>query len=128
MVDKNTVLRVIPLVFVSAMFLLGGCKKDQTQGDSTAQPASDANRETQSMSQPQEPNTAETMGKPIAQITEQITCPVKGGPIDKAIFTEYQGKKVYFCCQECLDKFKADPEKYLVMLPQFAIQGATKAP
>ena len=43
----------------------------------------------------------------------QKTCPVMAGPIDKNIFTEYQGRKIYFCCQACLDKFKAEPEKYI---------------
>ena len=28
----------------------------------------------------------------------QTTCPIMGNPIDKAVFTEYQGQKVYFCC------------------------------
>ena len=49
----------------------------------------------------------------------QTTCPVMGGAIDKAIFTEYQGKKVYFCCRGCDQKFLEDPEKYLAKLPQF---------
>jgi len=26
---------------------------------------------------------------------------------------EYKGEKVYFCCDGCKDKFKADPEKYM---------------
>ena len=43
-----------------------------------------------------------------------------GGAIDKNIFVEYQGKKVYFCCKECVAKFQADPQKYLAKLPQFA--------
>jgi YHS domain-containing protein len=51
---------------------------------------------------------------------EQTTCPVMGGAIDKAIFTEYKGKKVYFCCKDCVEKFKANPEKYVAKLPQFA--------
>ncbi|MHC4998639.1 MAG: YHS domain-containing protein, partial [Planctomycetota bacterium] len=32
---------------------------------------------------------------------------------------EYKGKKVYFCCPGCDEKFTADPEKYLGKLPQF---------
>lgn len=120
MIDKNTVLRAMLLMFVSVLFLLGGCKKDQAESDPADQPASDANQETQSMSSPQESNSSEVM--------EQTTCPVKGGSIDKTIFTEYRGKKVYFCCQDCMDEFKVDPEKYLVMLPQFAIQGSKTKP
>jgi YHS domain-containing protein len=42
-----------------------------------------------------------------------------GGAINKAIFTEYKGKKVYFCCSPCEEKFKAEPEKYIAKLPQF---------
>jgi YHS domain-containing protein len=50
----------------------------------------------------------------------QTTCPVMdGNPIDKNVFTEYKGKKVYFCCQDCAAKFKAEPEKYAANLPQF---------
>lgn len=50
---------------------------------------------------------------------EQKLCPVMGGVIDRSVFTEYQGKKVYFCCPGCIDMFKAEPEKYLDKLPQF---------
>jgi YHS domain-containing protein len=50
---------------------------------------------------------------------EQTTCPVMGGAIDKAIFVEYKGKKVYFCCPACVETFKANPEKYVAKLPQF---------
>jgi len=42
-----------------------------------------------------------------------------GGAINKAIFTEYKGKKVYFCCSPCKEKFEQEPEKYIAKLPQF---------
>jgi YHS domain-containing protein len=51
---------------------------------------------------------------------EQTTCPVMGGPINKDVFIEYQGKKVYFCCEQCKADFEKNPEKYLAKLPQFA--------
>jgi Cu(I)/Ag(I) efflux system membrane fusion protein len=51
--------------------------------------------------------------------TQQQTCPVLGGPIDPNIFVEYKGKKVFFCCKGCDQKFQEDPEKYLDKLPQF---------
>ena len=51
---------------------------------------------------------------------EQTTCPVMDGmKINPDIFTEYKGKKVYFCCPDCKAKFEADPEKYIAKLPQF---------
>ncbi len=49
----------------------------------------------------------------------QKLCPVMGGAINKDIFIEYKGKKVYFCCPGCDAEFKKDPEKYIGKLPQF---------
>jgi YHS domain-containing protein len=53
---------------------------------------------------------------------EQTTCPVTGDKIDKNIFVEYKGKKVYFCCAMCVAQFNKDPEKYISKLPQFQKQ------
>ena len=55
----------------------------------------------------------------VSQAIEQKTCPVMEGPINKDLFTEYKGKKVYFCCAGCKEKFEKEPEKYLDKLPQF---------
>ena len=43
----------------------------------------------------------------------QTECPVMGGKIDKKVFVDYKGKRIYFCCQGCADEFKKDPSKYL---------------
>ncbi len=64
----------------------------------------------------QEPNTTAEKAK----AAEQTLCPVMGGKINKDIFTEYKGKKVYFCCPGCKPVFEKDPEKYIDKLPQFA--------
>ncbi len=50
---------------------------------------------------------------------EQTICPIMGGAINKNMFTEYKGKKVYFCCAGCKEKFEKEPEKYIAKLPQF---------
>jgi YHS domain-containing protein len=52
--------------------------------------------------------------------TEQTICPVLNAPIDKNIYVEYKGKKVYFCCADCKAAFEKEPEKYISKLPQFA--------
>jgi YHS domain-containing protein len=62
---------------------------------------------------------AEEAESKVVAPAEQTTCPVMGGAIDKNLFTEYKGKKVYFCCPECKAKFEAEPEKYIAKLPQF---------
>jgi len=43
----------------------------------------------------------------------QTTCPVMGMPIDKANFTDYEGKRIYFCTKDCIEAFKKDPDKYM---------------
>lgn len=53
------------------------------------------------------------------QIIMQTTCPIMDMAIDKNIYTEYKGRKVYFCCSNCINTFNENPEKYLSKLPQF---------
>ncbi len=50
---------------------------------------------------------------------EQKTCPIMGNPVNKDLYAEYKGKKVYFCCAGCKPIFEADPKKYVTKLPQF---------
>ena len=52
------------------------------------------------------------MEKPLAGKTQEA-CPVRGGKINKDLYTDYKGQRIYFCCPECIGIFKKDPEKYL---------------
>jgi YHS domain-containing protein len=96
-------LRKIILSMALVVIGLGlvGCKKKE-------QPAPQA---------PSEPNKAVSS----EMTTEQTMCPIMdGNKIDKNVFVEYKGKKVYFCCAECKAVFEKAPEKYVAKLPQFA--------
>jgi YHS domain-containing protein len=44
---------------------------------------------------------------------EQAACPVLGNKINKNIYTDYQGQRIYFCCPGCIEVFKKNPEAYL---------------
>jgi YHS domain-containing protein len=66
-----------------------------------------------------EPAAPSAAGEAVSAAIEQTTCPVMEGAVNKAIFTEYKGKKVYFCCPGCKEQFEKEPEKYLAKLPQF---------
>lgn len=46
------------------------------------------------------------------ELVTQTVCPVMGEKIDKNIYVDYQGQRVYFCCQGCIDSFNKEPEKY----------------
>jgi len=89
----GTILLLVSLL-LAGLIVLNGCKK----------------------SEPAAP--AETKEVASAAI-EQTVCPIIGGAINKDIFTEYKGKKVYFCCAGCKEKFEKEPEMYLAKLPQF---------
>ena len=52
----------------------------------------------------------------------QTRCPVMGGEINKDVFVDHQGKRVYFCCDQCTAKFKEDPAGYIKKLED---QGIT---
>jgi YHS domain-containing protein len=53
------------------------------------------------------------------QITN-IYCPVMPDmQRNPEIFTDYKGKRVYFCCNNCKAAFGKNPEQYLDRLPQF---------
>lgn len=48
-----------------------------------------------------------------ASVQGNATCPVMtGDAVDPEIFTVKEGRKVYFCCDDCIDKFNQDPETY----------------
>ena len=34
------------------------------------------------------------------------------GTVNKNIYADYKGKRVYFCCPPCLKAFKKDPRPY----------------
>lgn len=60
--------------------------------------------------------------------SEQITnpmCPVlTDEEVDPGISTEYQGHRVYFCCQKCRRLFIHDPEQYTANLVAFRSQDS----
>ena len=103
-------------ILIVGLIMLNGCKKDKSAANQTS---------TEKMQDMKGHDQAAMMEKSAEAVTaaiEQKTCPVMGNPINKDIFIEYKGKKVYFCCPECIEKFKAEPEKYIAKLPQFQQQ------
>jgi YHS domain-containing protein len=61
-------------------------------------------------------SAALTVPSVYAQDHAQTKCPVLGYPIDKNVYADYNGKRVYFCCTSCIEKFKANPESYIKKL------------
>jgi YHS domain-containing protein len=60
--------------------------------------------------------TAKSSGVKIESIN--TICPVSGdkvGELGKAVYVEYKGKKIGFCCKDCPKDFKKDPEKFAAL-------------
>jgi YHS domain-containing protein len=47
----------------------------------------------------------------------QTTCPVSGEKLEeKSVYTDYEGRRIYFCCKKCAATFNENPAKYLSKL------------
>ena len=48
----------------------------------------------------------------------QKTCPIMGGPINKKLFIDIDGHRIYVCCAGCFAQIKADPKAAIAVLAQ----------
>ena len=108
----KTMFMLISLLLVE-LIMLNGCKKSEPAPSETS-------AETMQHEGNEQMAMMDESAEAVAAVVEQTDCPVMGGAINKAIFTEYKGKKVYFCCSPCKEKFEQEPEKYIAKLPQFS--------
>lgn len=47
----------------------------------------------------------------------QTTCPVSGEKLtDKTVYTDFEGRRVYFCCKKCVADFDKEPQKFLTVM------------
>jgi YHS domain-containing protein len=51
----------------------------------------------------------------------QMTCPVMGNPVDPGVFTDHDGRRVYFCCPPCVERFMQDPETFIQKIEEQGI-------
>jgi YHS domain-containing protein len=61
----------------------------------------------------------------VSALKPQTTCPVTGDPIDKKLYVDYKGKRIYVCCGDCAAKLKKNPEKYLKKLNKTGQEAET---
>jgi YHS domain-containing protein len=107
----KTMFMLMSLLLVG-LIMLNGCKKSEPAPSETS-------AETMQHEGHEQMATMDKPAEVVVAVVEQTTCPIMDSPINKALFTEYKGKKVYFCCPGCEEKFEAEPEKYIAKLPQF---------
>lgn len=47
-----------------------------------------------------------------AKITPQATCPVMGGKVNKDLYVDHDGKRIYVCCKGCIAPVQKEFAKY----------------
>ena len=52
----------------------------------------------------------------------QEACPVMGGKINKSLYVDHNGKRVYFCCSGCIAPFNKEPDKYIEQLESAGVE------
>ena len=54
-------------------------------------------------------------------VKKQTNCPVMGGEVNKHLFVDFEGKRIYVCCKGCIAAVKKDPAKYIAQLEKEGI-------
>lgn len=64
-------------------------------------------------------------GHDHGELAAQTTCPVMGGTINKELYVDKDGKRIYVCCEACIEKLKADFAKYEAKLEEMGQKAQT---
>lgn len=57
----------------------------------------------------------------MAESGNQQRCPVMGFEINRELYTDYMGQRVYFCCPICPPEFKQTPDKHMTRMREQGI-------
>ena len=64
----------------------------------------------------------------FAEGKPQTSCPVmKGNPVNKSLYVDAEGYRIYVCCGGCIASVKADPAKYVEQMKAEGVE-LEKAP
>ncbi|MBL8028664.1 MAG: hypothetical protein JNL74_19730 [Fibrobacteres bacterium] len=55
-------------------------------------------------------------GVDSTSVKPQSLCPVMDSEINKKLYVDYKGQRIYVCCRGCITPIKKDPEKYLKII------------
>ena len=106
--------KTLTIVFAAALMagFWSGCKQDDGGGG--------GNGESGKKESGAKVETTSTTATALAQ----TLCPIGGGDIVKNSFTDYQGKRVYFCCDDCKPKFDKDADNIIAKMESDGIKLA----
>ena len=73
------------------------------------------------------PLAKENKGEKTVVLKTQTMCPVMKGQINKSLYVDAKGYRIYVCCSGCIDEIKKDPDKYIKILHETGVE-IEKAP
>ena len=97
------------IVLSSAVFAFSADQMTMPKGDSTKNAVTSATKKSAY----------------AAKLKPQTSCPIQGEAIDKKLFVDYKGTRIYVCCEMCIADVKKDPEKAIKKLESLG-QGVEK--
>jgi hypothetical protein len=60
--------------------------------------------------------------KKAPEMKAQTTCPVmEGNKVDKSLYVDFEGKRIYVCCKGCLAEVTKEPAKFVKKLEDAGI-------
>ena len=63
----------------------------------------------------------------VAKVKPQSTCPVMGGKVNRNIYADVNGYRIYVCCAGCVSKIEEEPDTYIQKIKD-AGETPAKAP
>ena len=66
-------------------------------------------------------HTAQATSVKKVIVKQQTNCPVMGGKINKKLYVDVKGKRIYVCCTGCIAAIKKDPTKYISKLEKAGV-------
>lgn len=55
---------------------------------------------------------------PVPVLEAQSVCPVMGGAINRELYVDHEGKRIYVCCPPCINRVRADPAAAIAKLTE----------
>lgn len=59
------------------------------------------------------------------KLKPQTSCPVMNGSINKKLFVDYKGKRIFVCCGGCIAEVKKDPDAAIKKLAEVGQEPET---
>ncbi|MBD3317275.1 MAG: hypothetical protein GF344_15925 [Chitinivibrionales bacterium] len=105
----TTATRLLTITAATVAMVAFGCQKNSSERNEIGDKGSEAHAHHDEHAGH---NHGDHAGHDHGELAVQTTCPVMGGEVNKELYVEKDGKRIYVCCEPCKEKVAADFAKY----------------